>query len=303
MANFSPDVGRGFRVAAGAASDAWRALSAWYADGAPRLGASIAFYTMFSLAPVLVIAIALAGAVLGAEAARGQIVAQIAGLVGTPSAEAIEAMIRAAWREDRSTWAALAGGGVLLVGASGVFIEIRNAFDAIWRTPPQRSFSVSRFVRARLTAFALVLAVGFLALVSMLATALVAAVIDDLARRMPVLAAGAVIANTVVSLAAITALFAMLLRWLPTARPAWRAVLAGAVAAALLFEIGKYFIGLYLGRASVTSAFGAAGSFVVVMLWVYYCAQILLLGAEYARLRSAPRTPAERPPGHAAASR
>jgi membrane protein len=271
-------------------------LSAWLADGAPRLGAAIAFYTMFSLAPLLVIAIALAGAVLGVEAARGQIVAQIAGLVGTPAADAIESMIRAAWREDRSVWAALAGGGVLLVGASGVFIEIRNALDAIWRAPPPRSFSVSTFVRARLTAFALVLAVGFLALVSMLATALVAAVIDDLARRMPMLAAGALVANAVVSFAAIAGLFAMLLRWLPSSRPPWRDVVAGAVAAALLFEVGKYFIGLYLGRASITSAFGAAGSFVVVMLWVYYCAQILLLGAEYARLRGARRTLAERPP-------
>jgi membrane protein len=278
----------GYRRAARASNEAWGVLRAWRADGAPRLGASIAFYTMFSLAPVLVIAIALAGAVLGVDAARGQLVAQIAGLVGTEAAQAIEAMIRAAWREDRSVWAALAGTGVLLVGASGVFMEIRNAFDAIWRVQPQ-DFSVSAFVRARLTAFALVLAVGFLALVSLLATTVVAAGIDDLARRMPVLAAVAVVANAIVSFAAIAGLFAMLLRWLPSVRPAWRDVAAGAVASALLFEIGKYLIGLYLGRASVASAFGAAGSFVVVMLWVYYCAQILLVGAEYARLRSARR--------------
>ena len=276
------------RLVTGPAARARDVVTAWFDDGAPTLGASIAFYTMFSLAPVLVIAIALAGPVLGLEAARGQIVAQLAGVVGRAAADAIEAMIRAAWREDRSAWAASVGVFVLLVGATGVFVEIRNAMDVIWKPSRQQS-AVSLFLRARLVSFALVLAVGFLALVSLIATTVVAAAVDDLARRMPALAFLSLAANAILSLAAITALFAMLLRWLPSARPAWRDVWAGAIVAAVLFEIGKHVIGFYLGRASIASAFGAAGSFVVVMLWVYYCAQLLLLGAEYAKLRGASR--------------
>lgn len=253
----------------------------WLDELGPQLGASIAFYSMFALAPLLVVAITLAGAFFGPEAARGQIVEEIQGLVGRNAARSIEVMIESSWRGGRSGLAGALGMVALLVGASGVFVALRNALNRLGRLPEMPS-GVGAFVRARLVAFALVLGFGFLAIVSLLASAALAAVGAYLAGRYPPLAPAISAMDIVVSTLVLSFAFAALLRWLPESPPRWRPVFIGATTSALLFAIGKHLIGLYLGRAGVASSYGAAGSFVVVMLWVYYSSQILLLGAALA---------------------
>jgi membrane protein len=260
----------------------WRATMRWLAASGPQLGASIAFYTMFALAPLLVVTIAIAGLVFGPEAARGQIVGQIEGLVGEPAAQAIQAMIESAWRERQGPLAALLGLATLLIGATGVFAELRRAFNAIAEVKPPASM-LSAFVRVRLVAFALLLGCGFLAIVSLVFSAGVAAVTAYLSAHLSggesvVSLLGAAF-DLVVSVAVLSLAFAALLRWLPDTPPRRRALWVGAVASALLFSLGKTLIGLYIGRTSVSSSFGAAGSLAVLMLWVYYSSQIVLFGA------------------------
>ncbi|MCM5677954.1 YihY/virulence factor BrkB family protein [Schlegelella sp. S2-27] len=258
-----------------------RAVQMWLDELGPQLGASIAFYAMFALAPLLVVAITLAGAFFGPEAARGQIVGEIQGLVGVNAARSIEVMIESSWRSEGSGLAGMLGMAALLLGASGVFVALRNALNRLGRLPEMPS-GVGAFVRARLVAFALVLGFGFLAIVSLLASAALAAVGAYLSGRYPPLAPAIAAMDIVVSSLVLTFGFAALLRWLPESPPGWHAVFVGAAASAVLFAVGKHLIGLYLGRAGVASSYGAAGSFVVVMLWVYYSSQILLLGAALA---------------------
>jgi membrane protein len=253
----------------------------WVQEGGPQFGAAIAFYTMFALAPLLVVAIAVAGAVFGAEAARGQIVGEIEGVVGHAAAQGIEAMIESAWRHPNGALAGLLGLGTLLVGATGVFTELRLALNAMGKVTPMPS-AIGAFVRVRLTGLALVLGFGFLAIVSLLLSAALAAVNVYLSARDERLAQLLVLLDWSSSIAVLTLAFAALLRWLPDRPPSWHAVWLGALSSAVLFSIGKNLIGLYLARASVASSYGAAGSFVVVMLWVYYSAQILLFGGALA---------------------
>ncbi|HEU5284771.1 MAG TPA: YihY/virulence factor BrkB family protein, partial [Burkholderiales bacterium] len=258
---------------------AWRSLKAWIEDGGPRLGASIAFYSIFALAPLLVIAIAIAGAVFGEEAARGQIVQQIQGLVGETAARGIESLIQSASRKETSVWASIVGFATLLLGASGVFVEMKNAFDTMWK-PEKPATGLTMMLRARLTAIALVLGFGFLAIVSLLLSALLAGLAAYFGGLIPGAEAIAAVLDVALSTAVLTVAFAALIYFLPSAHIRPRAVWAGALTSAVLFAIGKHLIGLYLGRATVASSYGAAGSFVVVILWVYYSAQILLVGAE-----------------------
>ncbi len=252
------------------------------ADG-PQLGASIAFYTVFALAPLLVITIAIAGAVFGPEAARGQVVGQIEGMVGSTAAQAIEGMIETAWKEPGGTTAALAGVATLLVGASGAFVELRRTLNLIGRIEPEPS-ALSAFLRVRLTAFALLLGCGFLAIVSLVVSAALAALTAWLSSRYAALKLMASMFDIGVSIAVLSIAFAALVRWLPDRPPSTTGVWISAVASAILFTIGKYLIGLYLGRSSVASSYGAAGSFVVLMLWIYYSSQILLFGAALGRI-------------------
>lgn len=254
------------------------AVTRWSDDRGPQLGAAIAFYTMFAVAPLLVVAIAVAGAVFGEEAARGQIVGEIEGLVGQAAAKGIEAMIESAWRHPNGLWASLLGMATLLVGATGVFAELRRALNTIARVPIRPSSALSTFVRARLIGFALVLGFGFLAIVSLLLSAVMAGLGAYLSSRYPAIAELMGVLDVLVSTAVLAAAFAALLRWLPERRPSRLAVWSGALSSAVMFSVGKHLIGLYLVHASVASSYGAAGSFVVVMLWVYYSAQILLLG-------------------------
>jgi membrane protein len=237
---------------------AWHAANRWIDGSGPQLGASIAFYTMFALAPWLVLTIAVASLAFGADAARGQIVGQIQGLVGGDAARAIEAMIASAWKERASLVATLVGAATLLLGASGVFAEMRRAMNAIAGIAP-RAHPVTVFVRVRVRAFALLLGFGFLAVAAL---AMLATLVD-----------------WVVSGALLTVAFAALLRWLPDRPPRHRGLAISAIVSAVLFTLGKNLIGLYLARAGVASSYGAAGSFVVVMLWVYYSSQIMLFGA------------------------
>lgn len=256
----------------------FKAVTRWSDDRGPQLGAAIAFYTMFAVAPLLVVAIAVAGAVFGEDAARGQIVGEIEGLVGEAAAKSIEAMIESAWRHPNGLWASLLGVATLLVGATGVFAELRRALNTIARVVPAPSSVLSTFVRARLIGFALVLGFGFLAIVSLLLSAVLAALSAYMATRYPTMAELMGLVDVAVSTGVLVMAFAALLRWLPERKPSRLAVWVGAISSAVMFSVGKHLIGLYLVHASVASSYGAAGSFVVVMLWVYYSAQILLLG-------------------------
>lgn len=276
---------------------AWRLLrdaaAGWLAHDGARLGSSIAFYAIFALAPLLVISIAMAGAVFGEEAARGAIFGQLEGLVGADAARGAQSLLEAAWREDHGGWASVVAIGTLLVGATGVFVELRNALDTVWSLEePKDKPALTLLLRARLAAFALVLAIGFLAIVSLLLSAALAAAAHWVSGGFELLRVLLRLIEATLSLAVLTAAFALLMRWLPAQRPPRRAVWVGAVASALLFAVGKNFIGLYLGRAGVTTAYGAAGSFVVLILWVYYSAQLLLFGAELGRAAAADATAA-----------
>jgi membrane protein len=253
----------------------------WSDDGGPQLGAAIAFYTMFAVAPLLVVTIAIAGAVLGPQAARGHIVAQIQGLVGVDAAQGIQAMIESAWRHPHGGVAGALAVAILLLGASGVFAQLRRALNTIGHVAPGPSL-VGALLRTRLMAFALVLGFGFLAIASLLVSAAVAGLGAYLSHRFGGLSELFALVDVTVSSAVLVVAFAALLRWVPDVSPSRRAVWCGAACSALLFAIGKHLIGLYLARASVASSYGAAGSFVVVMLWVYYSAQILLYGAALA---------------------
>jgi len=253
-------------------------LVAWFEHDGPQLGAAVAFYSIFALAPVLVVTIAVAGAVFGADAARGHIVNEIAGLVGTPAARNIEAMIASAWHGGGTGTAAAIGLVTLLIAATGVFTELRRALNVMFavRAYP---FALRGAVHARVMAFALLLGFGFLLIVSLILSAALAAASQIFAARYPLATGALAIADMTTSVLVIALAFAVILRWLPDRPPSWRAVVVAAVTGAVLFSVGKHLVSLYLVSAGVATSYGAAGSFVVVILWVYYSTQVLLIGA------------------------
>jgi membrane protein len=256
------------------------AFANWLDDRAPRLGAALAYYTALSLAPLLLIIIGIAGLVFGQEAARGQIVGQLQGLVGDEGARAIQDMLANARTPASGTIATIVGFATLLVGAAGVFGQLQDALNTIWEVAPRPGRGWRGFVRDRFLSLTMVLGTGFLLLVSLVVSAGVSAAGETLRGVTPGLEALTQVVVLLVSFAVVTMLFAMIFKWLPDARIAWRDVWFGAVATALLFVVGKFAIGFYLGHASIGSAYGAAGSFVVLLVWVYYSAQVLLFGAE-----------------------
>jgi membrane protein len=263
---------------------------AWFDDGCPRLGAALAFYTIFSLAPVLIIGISIASFAFGRDAVQGHVVTQIQGLVGHDAALTIQSMIENAHRSPSGFTATLFGIATLLVGATAVFGELQDAFNLIWRSKPQlRSFWLAMMI-SRLLSFSLVIALGFLMLASLIASAGITAFTGYL--QVLAGATGAVLSliNFGVSFAMLTLLFALLFKVLPNAVVPWRDVWLGAVITAILFSVGKFVIGLYLGNSAIASSYGAAGSLVVILVWIYYSAQILLFGAEFTRLHAAPRS-------------
>jgi membrane protein len=258
------------------------AFTDWKDDQAPRLGAALAYYTVLSLAPLLVVAVAIAGFAFGREAAQGQIVAQIGHLVGGDTARMIEETLKNANKPGQGIVATVLGMVTLLLGASGVFNELRAAMNLIWEVPPKKSGGLLSLVRERLLSFAMVLVIGFLLLVSLVVSAGLSAMEGMMGGATADKLHVAQALNTVVALGVITTLFAVIFKYLPDAEPmvAWKDVWIGAFMTAVLFTIGKFGIGLYLGRGTVGSAYGAAGSLVVLLVWVYYAAQIFFFGAE-----------------------
>lgn len=258
-------------------------VTAWLDDDAPRMGAAVAFYTVFSLAPLLIIVIAIAGAVFGQEAARGEIMAQLDGLIGSTGAKAIEAMIEGAQNKKVGLVATLLGMGTLIVAATTVFAELKTSLDQIWHVPTESKKGIWGLIRTRLLSFSLILALGFLLLVSLIFSA----ALNALAKYWGNLISETILlegVNFSISFISITVLFAIIYKFLPNTKIAWRDVWIGALITALLFSIGKLLIGLYLGHSSISSSFGAAGSLVVLLLWVYYSTQIFLLGAEFTKV-------------------
>ncbi len=262
-----------------------KAGKAWVDDYAPSMGAAISYYTVFSLAPLLVIVIAMAGAVFGREAVQGLIVAELGGLIGADGAKLVQGIVASASDTGKGLVAGLISLFVLIVGATTVFAELQSALDRIWHVPPaQKPSGVFAVLRARLLSFGLILGLVFLLMVSLAVSAAIAALsawADDY------LAGWAVtlyVINLAVTLTISTLLFAMIFKLMPTARIAWRDVWVGAFVTALLFEVGKLLIGLYIGKSGITEPFAAAGSLVVLLAWVYYAAQIFLLGAEFTKV-------------------
>ncbi|MGH8718990.1 MAG: YhjD/YihY/BrkB family envelope integrity protein [Burkholderiales bacterium] len=260
------------------------AASAWIADYAPSMGAALAYYTLFSIAPLLLIVIAVAGFFFGAEAARGEIFAQLQELIGDEGAIAIQGLLASASQPGRGAVAATVGVATLIIGATTVFAELQNDLDRIWRAPVRKNQSgIVALVRTRLLSFGMVLGIGFILLVSLVLSAAISALGQWWGPVFGGWEALLQVINLVVSLAIFTGLFAMIYKILPSVKISWHDVWIGAAATAILFTIGKFLIGLYLGKSGVTSGFGAAGSLVVLLVWVFYSSQIFLLGAEFTR--------------------
>ena len=267
----------------------------WQADRALSHGAALAYYALFSMAPLLVLVIAVAGLALGRAAAQGEIVRQVGGLMGPEGAKLIQDMVVRASRPASGIVATVVSLVVMLFGASGVFGQLQASLNQIFRAPPRTGGGIRGMVRQRLSAFAMILGIGSLLWLSLILSAVLAAVHEVLVQHVPDLARVLGPANFGLSLLVVTALFAMIFKVLPDLDLGWRDVWLGAIVTALLFTLGKGLIGLYLGRAGTASVYGAAGSVVLVLLWVYYSAQMLFLGAEftavYARRRAERRAP------------
>ncbi|MCI0396072.1 MAG: YihY/virulence factor BrkB family protein [Chloroflexi bacterium] len=261
-----------------------RTFKDWSEDKATRLAAALAYYTVFSIPPLLLIAIAVAGQVFGEEAAHNQISGQISGLIGPDGAQAVEEMIENARQPAGGLLATIAGVVVLLFGASGVFGQLQDAMNTIWEVMPKPGRGILGTIRARFFSFTMVLGVAFLLLVSLLISAALAALDEFVVGLLPGFEVVLQIVNGVVSLAVITFLFALIFKYVPDVKIAWSDVGIGAAITALLFTLGKIAIGLYLGNSAVSSTYGAAGSLVVILLWVYYSVQILFLGAEFTQV-------------------
>jgi membrane protein len=257
-----------------------QAGTAWLADNAPRLGAALAFYTLFSLAPVLIVAVSVAGFVFGEEAAQDEIVRQFQGLMGTQGATAIETILQSTNRPALGVFATMLGLVAILVGASGAFNELQDALNTIWKVDSRTKSFWTVTLRKRFFSLGLVVATGFLLLTSLFVTAALSAAerLVGNVLSMPVLLLQSL--NFVFSFAVITILFAVILKFIPDTTISWRDVRFGAAVTSLLFTVGKVIIGLYLGHSALTSAYGAAASLVILLIWIYYSAQILLFGAE-----------------------
>ena len=262
-----------------------KAVTAWVDDFAPSMGAAISYYTMFSLAPLLVIVIAIAGALFGQEAVQGQIAAQLSGLIGQDGATAVQGLIKSASSPSRGLIAGSISIVVLIIGATTVFAELQSSLDRIWHVPEkEKPTGVWGILRARVLSFGLILGLAFLLMVSLVVSAGVAAFGSWTSGLLPgweLLLQGV---NVLVSIGITTVLFAMIFKFMPTVPIRWHDVWIGAIVTAVLFEIGKIAIGIYLGKSGVNESFAAAGSLVVLLAWVYYAAQIFLLGAEFTKV-------------------
>lgn len=267
----------------------WRLTTAvfweWWDDNTFRLSAALALYTIFSIAPILLIAISLAGFVFGQEAAQGQIVSQISGLVGDQGGQAVDEVMEATEGVGRSPLAMTVGLVTLVVGSTVVFAELQAALNHVWdvRAAPTRGV-IMGLIRDRLLSFGLALAVVFLLLVSMVVSAALAGAQAYLDQRMPDIHWLWRILHSLTSFVIITFLFALIYRYLPDVKITWRDVAIGSIVTAMLFGIGKFAIGAYMGKMAFASSYGAAGSFVVLLIWIYYSALIFFFGAEFTQV-------------------
>lgn len=260
----------------------WSSARNWSRHRCARLGAAISFYTTFSLAPVLAVAIAIAAFLFGEPGARTQLIAEIGELIGSEAAKTAEAALISARLADNGLVATSAALVAILIGASGVMIQLRDALDQIFDAP-ESTESLWEIVKNRLLGLSLLLSVGFLLLVSLVVNAVVASLFGWISPSAQWLAAAVGTLDFTVSVALTTLFFALLMRWLPSRHPRLRPIVLASTLGALLFAAGKVAIGFYLGKAGVGSAYGAAGSIVVIMAWVYFSAQIFLFAAEVAR--------------------
>ena len=261
-------------------------LQEWSNDNALTLGAALAYYTIFSMAPLLVLAIAVAGLVFGRAAAEGQIVAQIQDVMGPQGAELIQNMIQRASEPATGAIATVVSLATMFFGASGVFGQLQSSLNLIWGADSLRRTGVKGQLQRRAASFSMILGIGFLLLISLALSTLISGLHQAIDVYLTVPSELISLANFSVSFLVVMALFAMIIKLLPDARIEWRDVWLGAAVTAVLFTIGKGLIGIYLGRAGVTSVYGAAGSLVLVLLWVYYSAQLLFLGAEFTEVYS-----------------
>lgn len=258
-------------------------ISLWFAHKAFRLSAALAYYALFSLGPILVIFIGIAGLLLGEQNVRQHLADQIQTLVGHNSTETIQSMINSMDHRNSSLSATIFGGLILLFGAGGVFGQLKDALNTIWEIKPKPELSILTFIRDRFLSFTMVLGTGFLLLVSLGVTTALAAFSDHLKNQFPLPGVAWLVLSSCISIAVVSLLFAMFFKYLPDAQISWRDVGVGALATAILFDLGKFLLGFYLGRESTASSFGAAGAVVMILLWVYYTSLILLLGAEFTR--------------------
>jgi membrane protein len=270
-----------------ALSAAWQLLrdtiAGFIDDEALSWGASIAYYTLFSIAPVLLVVVAIAGLAFGREAAQGAIVEQFSELMGHQTAEALRGMVESAAKPHEGTWATLIGVTVLLIAVSGVFGEVQSAMNAIWKAVPPKTSALTRLVRARLVSLGLVVTAGFLLTVSLVASAALSTFSTYLKFVFPEVQTVLTLVDIVLSALLIAGMFAAMFKILPDTDIAWRDVAIGAFVTTALFEAGKYAIAFYIGQSNVASSYGAAGALIVLLVWIYYSAQIFLLGAEFSR--------------------
>lgn len=256
-------------------------FDSWSEDRAPKMAAALAYYAAFAMAPTLLIAIAVAGLVFGPDAARGAVAREVEGLIGRESAETLQGVIERAWNPKAGLIATIVGVLTLLVAATGAFGELQDSLNQIWKVKKKPGRGILGTLKDRFFSFTMVLSLGFLLLVSLVATAAVEAVADYVTGP-----GGGILLrgiNLVLSLGIITLLFAAIFKYVPDARTRWRDAWMGATLTALLFTLGKYLIGVYLGTSTIGTTYGAAASFLVILLWVNYSAQILFLGAEFTK--------------------
>lgn len=268
------------------ARNAWclakASFNAWLDDYAPSMGAALSYYTLFSIAPLLIIVIAVAGLAFGADAVQNHVFGQLRGLIGDEGAIAIQGLIKSASSPGRSVLAVVVGVLTLLVGATTVFSELQDDLDRIWHAPRAiRPSGLWGLLRTRFLSLGIVVGVGFVLLVSLVLSAALAALGEWWSPAFGGWSMALQVMNFLVSLLIVTTLFAMTYKVLPSVKIAWRDVMVGSAVTALLFTIGKLVIGLYIGKSGIVSGFGAAASIVVLLIWVYYSAQIFLLGAEF----------------------
>lgn len=261
-----------------------QSAAAWSDDKASRLAAALSYYTIFSIAPLLIIAIGVVGLVFGQEAASNQVFEQIRGLVGDEGAKAIQTMVQSAHKSDGGIWATVIGVGTILLGATGAFGQLQDALNTIWQVKPKAGQGIKGFVRIRITSFSLVLVIGFMLLVTLVLSALMAGLGTYLEGILPIPSVALQALNVLISFIVTALLFTLIYKVLPDVTVKWKDVWIGGVVTALLFSLGRFLIGLYLGRGTVGSAYGAAGSLVIILLWIYYSSQILFFGAEFTKV-------------------